>query len=347
MKKYFCFILVLFVINPFNIKACTTFLLNANDDLVFGRNYDWSNDLGFVNTNLKGLFKTSYKVKDGKQISWTSKYGSITFNQYGKEFPTGGMNEKGLVVEVMWLPESVFAKKDKRAVLQDLQWIQYQLDNCSTIEEVIATDSFIRMSATSVPVHFLIADAQGKAATIEFLNGKMVTHASNKLSMPVLTNSTYESSVTSYTKNKANNNSLERFSTACSMINTYKTSKVKKPVIDYSFEILKKVAQENSTKWSIVYDIKNKKIYFKSNRFTSRKSLDFSRLQFACNTTPMSINLNQNLTGDIVAKLTTYSSKENEQLVRASIKATSAEIPVSDKDIEAYIKYPATVKCKD
>jgi choloylglycine hydrolase len=34
---------------------------------------------------------------DGKTISWISKYGSITFNQYGREFPTGGMNEKGLV----------------------------------------------------------------------------------------------------------------------------------------------------------------------------------------------------------------------------------------------------------
>lgn len=346
MKKIFYLSLCLILAQK-NSFACTTFFINHNNQMVFGRNCDWSNDLGFVHTNLKGLYKTSFKVKDGKQISWTSKYGSVTFNQYGKEFPTGGMNETGLVVEVMWLPESVFAKEDKRAVLQDLQWVQYQLDNCSTIEDVIATDSFIRMSATSVPIHFLIADAQGKAATIEFLNGKMVAHTNNKLSMPVLTNSTYESSLNSYTQNKVINNSLERFSTACSMINTYKTSKVKKRVIDYSFEILKKVAQENSTKWSIVYDIKNKKIYFQSNRFTSRKSLDFSKLNFACTTVAMSINLNQNLIGDIVAKLNKYSTKENEQIVRASIKATSAEIPISNKDIEAYVKYPATVKCKD
>jgi choloylglycine hydrolase len=26
---------------------------------------------------------------------WTSRYGSITFNQYGREFPSGGINEKG------------------------------------------------------------------------------------------------------------------------------------------------------------------------------------------------------------------------------------------------------------
>jgi penicillin V acylase-like amidase (Ntn superfamily) len=39
---------------------------------------------------------------------WVSRYGSVTFNQYGCENPTGGMNEAGLVVEQMWLDESAY-----------------------------------------------------------------------------------------------------------------------------------------------------------------------------------------------------------------------------------------------
>src|SRR4029078_10550574 len=98
---------------------------------------------------------------------WRSRYGSITFNQYGKEFPTGGMNEKGLVVELMWLDETKYPSADKRPAIGVLQWIQYQLDNSTTIDEVIATDKKLRISATgTTPLHYLVADAYGKVATI-------------------------------------------------------------------------------------------------------------------------------------------------------------------------------------
>ena len=111
----------------FNGNTCTTFFLNKNGQLIFGRNYDWVTETGMVNTNLRGVQKTSLSKE--KTIQWISKYGSITFNQYGKEFPTGGMNEKGLVVELMWLDESKFPSPDARLALNVLQWIQYDLDN--------------------------------------------------------------------------------------------------------------------------------------------------------------------------------------------------------------------------
>src|SRR6186997_948097 len=107
--------------------ACTTFFINKNGQMVFGRNYDWVTGNGMVCTNQRGLAKTSFKTKDGETVSWVSLYGSITFNQYGKEFPTGGMNEKGLVVELMWLDGTVYPKADNRAEISVLQWIQYQL----------------------------------------------------------------------------------------------------------------------------------------------------------------------------------------------------------------------------
>src|SRR6185436_5175860 len=97
------------------------------------------------NTNLRGLFKTSMQTSDGKTISWVSKYGSITFNQYGKEFPTAGMNEKGLVVELMWLDGTHYPQKDQRPSVDVLQWIQYELDNSATVEQVIKTDATLRI----------------------------------------------------------------------------------------------------------------------------------------------------------------------------------------------------------
>ena len=141
--------------------ACTTFCINKNGHIVFGRNYDWMTGAGIVFTNQKGLYKISSETGDGKTIDWISKYGSITFNQYGKEFPTGGMNEKGLVVEIMWLNETEYPGADNRASVNVLQWVQYQLDNASTIEEVIASNAKLRITGKGTPLHYLVADAAG------------------------------------------------------------------------------------------------------------------------------------------------------------------------------------------
>ena len=127
MKKFLC-VLRCFLLTAYISSACTTFFLNKNGQLFFGRNYDWVSGTGIVCTNLRSLQKTSLKQEDGNVMSWVSNYGSITFNQYGKEFPTGGMNEKGLVVELMWLDATKFPEPDNRPSLNVLQWIQFQLD---------------------------------------------------------------------------------------------------------------------------------------------------------------------------------------------------------------------------
>ena len=89
-----------------SIIACTTFFINTTTQKVFGRNYDWMIGTGQLIENKRGLIKKSMVKTGESSISWTSKFGSITFNQFGKEFPLGGMNEKGLVVEVLWLEEA-------------------------------------------------------------------------------------------------------------------------------------------------------------------------------------------------------------------------------------------------
>jgi penicillin V acylase-like amidase (Ntn superfamily) len=193
MRKLFFLFAFLFFTS--SLPACTTFFINKDGQMIFGRNYDWITGNGMVCTNLRGLSKTSDKTSDGATISWISKYGSITFNQYGKEFPTGGMNEKGLVVELMWLDGTKYPEADDRPAVGVLQWIQYQLDNCSTVDELIATDKTIRIASKGTPLHYLVADSSGNVATIEFLDGKMKVHKGKELPFAVLTNDMYSSSL--------------------------------------------------------------------------------------------------------------------------------------------------------
>jgi len=330
------------------IHACTTFFINKNGQMIFGRNYDWVTDAGMICTNLKGLFKTSLQTESGETISWASQYGSITFNQYGKEFPTGGMNEKGLVVELMWLDETKYPSADKRPAIGVLQWIQYQLDNCTTIDEVIATDKKLRISPTgTTPLHYLIADANGHAATIEFLNGKMVVHKGNDLTVPVLTNNIYDESVKAYKNSTANgNNSLERFSEACSMIQKLNTSNITKPLTDYAFDILGEVAQGDYTKWSIVYDIKNKTIYFKTNRFKQVKSVSFSAFDFNCTATSKVWDMNQTANGTINNLFQNFNSDINKRIVETAAKESQSQVTISQKNIDRLWKYTSEIKCK-
>ncbi len=347
MKKTLALVIIIYTHVSF-LHACTTFFINKNGQMVFGRNYDWVTDAGMVCTNLKGLAKTSMQNENGETISWISKYGSITFNQYGKEMPTGGMNETGLVVELMWLDETKYPSTDNRPAIGVLQWIQYQLDNCSTIDEVIATDKKIRISETgNTPLHYLIADANGNAATIEFLNGKIVAHKGKDLAVPVLTNNIYDESVTAYKNSSVDgNNSLERFSQACSMIQKLNAGSVTKPLIDYSFDILGEVSQGDFTKWSIVYDLTNKTIQFKTNRFKQIKTLSFSAFDFNCTSTAKVWDMNQTGNGSINNSFQNFSSDINKRIVETATNESESQVPISQKDIERLWQYASGIKCK-
>ncbi|MGH9868870.1 MAG: hypothetical protein ACREAA_11985 [Candidatus Polarisedimenticolia bacterium] len=108
---------------PREASACTTFCLVRGSEAVFGRNYDFEIGDGMVLVNQRGLSKTS--LRKGRPASWVSAFGSVTFNQFGRDYPMGGMNEKGLVVELMWLDEARYPPADGRPEVRVLEWIQY------------------------------------------------------------------------------------------------------------------------------------------------------------------------------------------------------------------------------
>jgi choloylglycine hydrolase len=143
--------------------SCTTFVLKNDSTLLFGRNLDWVSDDGIAVVNKRNVEKTALVLPPSRPMEWTSKYGSLTFNQFGKEFPFGGINEKGLVVEIM-LVKTEYPEADKRAAVNELQWVQYQLDCSKSVEEVIKSDSFLRISKIRQNLHFLICDSAGNTA---------------------------------------------------------------------------------------------------------------------------------------------------------------------------------------
>lgn len=344
MKKWLVFLFMMAV--AVHSMACSTFLLSRNGRHVFGRNYDWVSGNGMLMVNARGVTKSSF-TPDGNSIAWVSAYGSTTFNQFGKEFPHGGMNEKGLVVELMWLNETSYPAADKRAALNELQWIQYQLDNCATIEEVIATDKKIRINrAGAAPLHYLVADAHGKAATIEFINGKMVVHQGSNLDYPVLTNTVYHEAVKQVKAKKSGyDNSVERFATACTMIRQFQNTG-NTDHVDYAFTILDRVAQKGYTKWSIVYDISKRQIYYRTDVQPQRKVLAFGATDFSCTGTTPSIHLSAPGSGNVAGKLTPLSFEQNKKLIEQSARESQSQVTITKESIAGAAGYFKQVACK-
>ena len=332
--------------------ACTTFLLSKNGAHYFGKNYDWMTGNGMVMVNARGLEKTSLASEEGARISWISQFGSITFNQFGKENPNGGMNEKGLVIELMWLDRTVYPKKDQRPAIDVLQWIQYQLDCSQSVEDVIKSDKKMRISNKgSAPLHYLIADSAGNAATIEFLNGRMVVHRGKDLPYPVLSNTVYSEALKRAATAEMDesghfgDNSIERFATACSMITKFKKMPTPAAPVDYAFSILKNVAQDEFTKWSIVYDISRKAIYFTTNNRKQRKELSLKDFNFSCGQSPLAFDLKATVSGNISASFTTLNPLRNRELIEESLVQSSSAIQVPQSYVDKVAAYFSELKC--
>lgn len=351
MKKLIALLLVFIYAIPG--IACTTFLLSKNGQHVFGRNYDWVSGNGMMVINKRGIKKTSFQTGSGQPVSWVSSCGSITFNQWGKDFPTGGMNEKGLVVELMWLEDTDYPSADKRPALNVLQWIQYQLDNCATIDDVIATDAKIRISNEGfAPLHYLIADASGRAATIEFLKGTTIVTKGKELTYPVLTNSIYSNSLhqtgAEVQKQSAEplqfrDNSIQRFATACSMVQQFQ--QITEPPVAYAFKILNRVAQGSFTKWRIVYDITARQIHYATGGNGQPRGLSFSDFDFSCNGITLASNLNDGTLEDNKNSFRPLTFDENKRTIEVTERESHSQITIPKEVITRAANYFLLSSC--
>lgn len=117
--------------------ACTRAVYIGPDNMVVtGRTMDWKEDImSNIYVFPRGIQRAGYNKENA--VKWTSKYGSVIATGY--DIGTcDGMNEKGLVASLLFLPESVFDRQgDTRPVMGISIWTQYVLDNFATVHEAV------------------------------------------------------------------------------------------------------------------------------------------------------------------------------------------------------------------
>jgi penicillin V acylase-like amidase (Ntn superfamily) len=337
-------------------NGCSTFLLRRGGEIVYGRNFDFFFGGGLVMTNQRGIAKTALLPNATNPARWVSRYGSVTFNQVSKEYPYGGMNEAGLVVENMWLPASAFPVPDARAPIPELQWIQFQLDNCATVAEVIATDDSIRIASTGSPIHFFVADRTGDAAAIEFVGGRMVVHRGADLPVPALTNDTYDESMKYLRLHRGFGGtkrivgtweSLDRFTVIASML-ADRGAVPRGREVRRAFAILDAVSQGGGTVWSVVYEIGRGRLFFKTVGNGDIRIVNLRKIDFDCASPSRVFDIEAPAKGDITRRFEPYSTELNLSMVKRTFEGFHEHDfmqSVTEPMQEYLARYPEMLPC--
>ena len=274
-----------------DVEACTRVVyVGDNGEVITGRTLDWKEMIG---TNLyvmpRGMKREGYD--ESNTIKWKSKYGSVVSVGYDVGV-NEGMNEKGLVCNLLYLPGTVYSlPNDTRPYISTSVWAQYVLDNFATTSEAVAElskDNF-QINAPAMPggnattLHMAISDSTGNSAIIEYINGVISIHEGKEFQ--VMTNAPIydkQLAINEYWKEigglkmlPGTNKSSDRFVRASFYVDALPESTTHQLALAGVFGIINNCSvpigisvsdqpEISSTRWRSVSDQKDKVYYFES-----------------------------------------------------------------------------------
>ena len=166
-------------------NACTRAVyLGPEDRVLTGRSMDWKMPMI---SNMWAF--PSGMVRDGaagpRSAEWTAIHGSVIISGY--DIATAeGMNEAGLVANLLWEVEATYPEDDGVTPRVSLAvFPQYLLDRFATVADAVTDlrENPVQVATGDVPVgppgraatvHVSLSDATGDSAIIEFIDGEMV-----------------------------------------------------------------------------------------------------------------------------------------------------------------------------
>lgn len=324
------FVLIAFILSPFFSIACTRVVYEGkNGTVLTARSMDWKDE---IPANLwvfpRGMERFGEVGKSS--IQWKSKYGSVITSSWDIA-SSDGMNEKGLVGNLLWLVESNYPKfeKDKNTPgLAISLWLQYALDNFSTVNEAVTAlrkEEFVIVSS-NIPgtekfatVHLSLSDSTGDNAIFEYINGKLVIH--HDRTYRTMTNSPIfeeQLAINAYWKGipgtvmlPGTNRAADRFVRASYYMDAIpKTDDVRIAVASV-FSVIRNCSVPlgissptepniSSTRWRTVADQKNLVYYFENVLNPNVVWVEFNKIDFSENgkVRKLSLDKNENYAGE-------------------------------------------------
>jgi choloylglycine hydrolase len=301
-------------------------MVEKSERAIMAKSYDFSYGIGNLIVNKRNMKKVSL---DGsfklKALRWTSKYGNVTFNQAGIEFPYSGLNEKGVAIEVLLLFEARFNENsNNKKSINESQILQYILDMAENVDEAIELFKKVHIYQMAAGVHYFICDKTKECAVIEYLDGEINIYRGDNLPIKALSNTTYQKALDFYNSGDKpdQTNSSGRSKRRFNDVAKGSISEISdETIIEDSFKILNKVRTNipntfEITQWNIVYDLDNSKIYFNGKSGENTKSIDLKKLNFECHRRDNeTIDMDFPTSGNINDHLTEYDYRAHKNLV--------------------------------
>lgn len=293
---------------------------------------DWKED---INSNI-WVFPRGME-RDGavgpNSLKWKSKYGSVITSAYDIS-STDGINEKGLVANLLWLAESEYPVwNQKKPGLTIAAWVQYVLDSFATVDEAVTAiekEDFEIVSdkmpdgSRMATLHLSISDALGDNAIFEYIGGKLIIH--HDKSYQVMTNSPVfdkQLALNEYWKQiggtvmlPGTNRAVDRFVRASFYINAIPKTSDTRTGVASTFSVIRNCSVPygistpgepniSSTRWRTVSDHKNLVYYYESVLTPNTFWLELKDIDFSANAPVKKLNLDKNETykGNAVSSL--------------------------------------------
>lgn len=311
--KLITLFIIILAFLPFtdNPKACTRVVYKGpNQTILTGRSMDFSMPIPANLWSFPRGMKRNGEVGPNS-IEWISKYGSVIASSWDIA-TTDGINEKGLVANLLWLVESTYPEFEKFGNKKGLaisMWAQYALDNFATVaeaveslgkEEFVVVTDVIPGTDKYTTVHLSLSDASGDNAIFEYINGKLVIH--HDPSYIVMTNDPKfeeQLAIQKYWQNIPGNVFLpgtvkasDRFVRAHYYINAIPQTDDQQVSVASVFSVVRNVSVPygisiegfpnlSTTRWRVVADHKNLVYYFETALTPNIFWIDLKKLDFS------------------------------------------------------------------
>lgn len=170
-----------------NNFGCGAFVVqNANSDILFGRNMDCECAIPMLlrlndNSSYRFLSLVNMAFLDWDESTYDSLEIDSKLTLATAYSPSDGINEYGFAVAILTDADAIYPKQNDKKTLFDMTLPRLLLSKAKSVEEAIHYTEKYNYFYDVAPLHYMVADASGHSAVIEFVDGKMVvTRTENK-----------------------------------------------------------------------------------------------------------------------------------------------------------------------
>ena len=143
-----------------------------------GRNFDWTNRASLVLFTDSPDGYASVSVVDPAMLGYSAVPDLDDWEDRERllaapYFSLDGMNEKGMAIGMMAVPQAQAPRDAGKVTIGELQVIRLVLDYAENVDDAVRRIERVNVRMEQPPIHYLIADRNGRSAAVEFVDGSM------------------------------------------------------------------------------------------------------------------------------------------------------------------------------